>query len=597
MQMFKKLIYLLSPSEQKTMYLLFVMILFMALIDMIGVASIMPFIAVLSNPEIIETNLMVKSIFNFSSIFGVETKNQFFFFLGVTVLFLIILSLSFKALTLHIQYKFIQLREYSIGKRLIESYLHQPYSWFLNHHSADLGKTILSEVRSVVSSGLSPMINLIANSVVAFILLALLIFINPKLALITGFTLSLAYALIYKIVRGFLNKIGKETVQDDSSRYKAVSEAFGAAKEIKLGGFEKIYTQKFSNPAKNYANNQAFTKIISQLPRFALEAIAFGGIILVVLNLMADSGTLNNVLPVIALYVFAGYRLMPAIQQIYASLTLLRFVGPSLDNVCRDFEKLENISFPNKEDKLSFKNQITLSNINYNYPSSTRSVLKNVNITIPAQTKIGIVGKTGSGKTTLVDIILGLLDSENGFLKIDDIIINKENQRLWQQSIGYVPQKIYLTDDTIAANIAFGVDAKNIDHNKIIQVSKIANLHEFVLNELPLKYETRIGERGIRLSGGQSQRIGIARALYHETNLLVFDEATSALDYQTEKSVMEALKNVSKDRTIIIIAHRLNTIMECDKIFFLEKGEIKGEGNYDKLISTNESFKSFTLSH
>ena len=271
-------------------------------------------------------------------------------------------------------------------------------------------------------------------------------------------------------------------------------------------------------------------------------------------------------------YTFLLDIAVPAIQQIYASLTLLRFVGPSLDNVCRDFEKLENISFPNKEDKLSFKNQITLSNINYNYPSSTRSVLKNVNITIPAQTKIGIVGKTGSGKTTLVDIILGLLDSENGFLKIDDIIINKENQRLWQQSIGYVPQKIYLTDDTIAANIAFGVDAKNIDHNKIIQVSKIANLHEFVLNELPLKYETRIGERGIRLSGGQSQRIGIARALYHETNLLVFDEATSALDNQTEKSVMEALKNVSKDRTIIVIAHRLNTIMECDKIF-LEKSK------------------------
>ncbi len=190
---------------------------------------------------------------------------------------------------------------------------------------------------------------------------------------------------------------------------------------------------------------------------------------------------------------------------------------------------------------------------------------------------------------------MGLLDTRSGYLKIDDKIINTENQKLWQKSIGYVPQKIYLTDDTIAANIAFGVDAKNIDLDKIIEASKIANLHEFVLNELPLKYETRIGERGIRLSGGQSQRIGIARALYHETNLLVFDEATSALDYHTEKSVMEALNKISKDRTIIIIAHRLNTIMECDKIFFLEKGEIKGEGRYDELINTNNSFKTFTL--
>ena len=593
--MIKKLLYLLSTGEQKKMYLLFVMMLSMALIDMIGVASIMPFIAVLSNPEIIHTNHLIQFIFRYSGQFGIETEQQFFFFLGILVLFLLILSLSFKALTLFFQFKFTQMREYSIGKRLIESYLHQPYSWFLNHHSADLGKTILSEVRSVVASGISPMINLISNSIVAIILLALLIVINPKLALIAGFTLTLAYALLYKTVRSFLNKIGKETVIDDSSRFKAVSESFGAAKEIKLGGFEKVYIDRFAKSAKNYSRNQANTKIIALLPRFGLEAIAFGGIILVVLSLLSDSGTLNNVLPVIALYVFAGYRLMPALQQIYASLAALRFVGPSLDSVCRNFEKLENNPPLNEKNNILLKNKIILKNINYNYPSSKKNILRNINITIPAQKRIGIVGKTGSGKTTLIDIILGLLDTRSGYLKIDDKIINTENQKLWQKSIGYVPQKIYLTDDTIAANIAFGVDAKNIDLDKIIEASKIANLHEFVLNELPLKYETRIGERGIRLSGGQSQRIGIARALYHETNLLVFDEATSALDYHTEKSVMEALNKISKDRTIIIIAHRLNTIMECDKIFFLEKGEIKGEGRYDELINTNNSFKTFTL--
>ena len=485
------------------------------------------------------------------------------------------------------------MREYSIGKRLIEGYLHQPYGWFLSHNSADLGKKILSEVRSVAAGGIGPLINLVANSLVTLVLLSLLVFINPKLAIITGLTIGLAYGVIYKLIRNFLTIIGKETILDDSSRFKAVSEAFGAAKEIKLGGLEEIYKDRFANPAKRYANNQAISKITTQIPRFALEGIAFCGIILVILNLISDNATFNNVIPVIALYVFAGYRLMPALQQIYISFTLLRFIGPALDNIYEDFKKLENIKRSNEDNKVFFKNKIILSNINYKYPNSNQNVLKNIKITIPAKSRIGIVGKTGSGKTTLIDIIIGLLDAKDGFLKIDDKIIDESNQRSWQKSIGYVPQKIYLTDDTIAANIAFGIDKKKIDSDKVIRASKIANLHEFVLNELPSKYETIVGERGIRLSGGQSQRIGIARALYHQTNLLVFDEATSALDYQTEKSVMEALKNISKNKTIIIIAHRLNTIMECDKIFYLEKGEIKGEGRYTELIKNNTSFKNF----
>ena len=593
MQTIKKLLYLLTRGERKTMYLLFVMVLCMALIDMVGIASIMPFIAVLSNPEIIETNSVIYSIFKFSIIFGIETKQDFFFFLGIIILFVLVLSLSFKALTLFIQFKFIDMREYSIGKRLIEGYLHQPYGWFLSHNSADLGKKILSEVRSVAAGGIGPLINLVANSLVTLVLLSLLVFINPKLAIITGLTIGLAYGVIYKLIRNFLTIIGKETILDDSSRFKAVSEAFGAAKEIKLGGLEEIYKDRFANPAKRYANNQAISKITTQIPRFALEGIAFCGIILVILNLISDNATFNNVIPVIALYVFAGYRLMPALQQIYISFTLLRFIGPALDNIYEDFKKLENIKRSNEDNKVFFKNKIILSNINYKYPNSNQNVLKNIKITIPAKSRIGIVGKTGSGKTTLIDIIIGLLDAKDGFLKIDDKIIDESNQRSWQKSIGYVPQKIYLTDDTIAANIAFGIDKKKIDSDKVIRASKIANLHEFVLNELPSKYETIVGERGIRLSGGQSQRIGIARALYHQTNLLVFDEATSALDYQTEKSVMEALKNISKNKTIIIIAHRLNTIMECDKIFYLEKGEIKGEGRYTELIKNNTSFKNF----
>ena len=597
MKIIKKLFYLLTPHERKRMGLLLIMMLLMALLDMIGVASIMPFIAVLSNPEIIQENSILNTLFEYSGRFGVETNEQFFFFLGIIIFVLLIFSLTFKALTTYAQFRFTLLREFTIGKRLIEGYLHQPYSWFLNRHSADLGKTILSDVGRVVSSGITPLVNLISNSIVVIVLLALLIFINPKLAIISLLVLSSAYVLVYSLVRSFLYRIGQETAKTNYLRFKSVIEAFGAAKEIKLGGFEDIYIKRFSEPAQKYANYQAYSYATGQIPRFALEAIAFGGLILVILNLMTDSESFNSILPVIALYAYAGYRLMPALQQIYISVTSLRFIGSTLDNLYNDLKKLEKQEFSENKYTLPFNDKITLRQITYNYPNTSQSVLKNINISISANKRIGIVGKTGSGKTTLVDIILGLLNAQSGNLLVDGQIINRNNQKSWQNSIGYVPQKIFLTDDTIAANIAFGVDVKDIEYDKIVQASKIANLHEFVTNELPLQYQTSIGERGVRLSGGQSQRIGIARALYHEAKVLVFDEATSALDNQTEKAVMEALQNISKETTIIIIAHRLNTVRDCDEIFFLEKGEVKGQGSYDELIKSNDLFKKFTLMH
>ena len=593
MKIIKKLLYLLTPHERNRMVLLIIMMLLMALLDMIGVASIMPFIAVLSNPGIIQENSILNTMFEYSGRFGVETNEQFFFFLGIIIFVLLIFSLTFKALTTYAQFRFTLLREFTIGKRLIEGYLHQPYSWFLNRHSADLGKTILSEVGRVVSNGITPLVNLISNSIVVIVLLALLIFINPKLAIISLLVLSSAYVLVYSLVRSFLYRIGQGAAKTNHLRFKSVIEAFGAAKEIKLGGFEGIYIKRFSEPAQKYANYQAYSYATSQIPRFALEAIAFGGLILVILNLMTDSESFNSILPVIALYAYAGYRLMPALQQIYTSVTSLRFIGSTLDNLYYDLKKLEKQEFSENKYTLQFNDKITLSQITYNYPNVLQSVLKNINIDISVNKRIGIVGKTGSGKTTLVDIILGLLNAQSGNLYVDGQIINRNNQKSWQNSIGYVPQKIFLTDDTIAANIAFGVDVKDVEYDKIVQASKIANLHEFVINELPLQYQTIIGERGVRLSGGQSQRIGIARALYHEPKILVFDEATSALDNQTEKAVMEALQNISKGTTIIIIAHRLNTIRDCDEIFFLEKGEVKGQGSYDELIKSNDLFKKF----
>ena len=591
MQTFKKLLNLLTVREHKSTAFLLGMILIMALIDMIGVASILPFMAVLTNPNIIETNNFLNSMFEASKIFGIENNQEFLFVLGLLVFLLLITSLSVRAITTYVQLRFIQMLEYSMTKRLIEGYLHQPYSWFLSRHSADIGKNILSEVAGVIGGGIKPIIEIIAKSMVAIALITLLFLANPKLTLIIGLLLGGTYMLIFYFIRSYLRKIGEKRLANNELRFKSVIEAFGAAKEVKVGGLEQTYVERFSEPSYIFAKTQASSGVIGQLPRYILEAIAFGGVLLIILYMMAQSGNFGTALPILSLYVFAGYRLMPALQQIYSSFTQLAFIGPSIEKLHEDIKSLKPYNRNQDQSALSFNKSITLKNVHYNYPNASRTALKDINLTIPIKSTVGLVGATGSGKTTTVDIILGLLEAKKGTLEIDGKIITQQNKRSWQKAIGYVPQHIYLTDDTISANIAFGVEIEDINQEAVEKASKIANLHEFIIDELPKKYQTTIGERGVRLSGGQRQRIGIARALYHNPQVLILDEATSALDNQTEKAVMDAVNNLNKDRTIILIAHRLGTVKNCDTIFLLDKGQLQHKGTFEELINVSENFR------
>ncbi len=589
MNTLKKILYLLSQKEKKQLGILLVMALGMSIIDMIGVASIVPFVAVLTNPSLIETNVILKNLFQISNKFGIENSQEFVFVLGVAVFILLIFSLTFKALTTYLQLIFINMREYSIGKRLIENYVQQPFSWFLNQHSAELGKTILSEVSLVIENGLNPLIKIITQSFIVIALIILLILNDPKLAFIISLTLILSYVLTYTLIRGILNRIGKERMKNNKLRFKVVSEVFSAFKEVKVGLLEKNYIKRFIDPAKNLAKNDASAKVLGQLPHFALEAIAFGGMMILILFLMTQTGTLISILPLIALYAFAGYRLIPAIQSIYIGVAQLRFVGPALNALSNDLKSLKMLNIVD-QGTLKFNNHVSLNKIQYKYPNSSKLTINNISLNISANSTVGIVGPTGSGKTTIVDIILGLLEPTQGSLEVDGKKIDKENYRAWQRNVGYVPQQIFLADDTIASNIALGVDPEKINQEFVVNAAKIANLDDFIKTELPNKYQTKIGEHGIRLSGGQRQRIGIARALYNKPELLILDEGTSALDNLTEKDVMDTLSNLKKNITIILIAHRLNSVKQCDNIFLLENGELKEQGTFDELMKTNIKF-------
>jgi ATP-binding cassette, subfamily B, bacterial PglK len=586
----KKFLELISSSEKKKLLILIFMILVMALIDMLGVASIMPFMAVLANPELIETNRIIGAMYAYS---GSANKESFFFFLGLIFFFILIFSLFFKGLTSYLQIRFAMMCEYTIGKRFIEGYIHQPYVWFLNRHSSELGKNILSEVQNVILNIVMPLVTIFSQGAVVIAIFLLLLFIDTTLSLSVLLFLGIFYFGIYKIMSLKLSAVGKSRLESNEGRFTAVMETFAASKEVKIGNHEDFCIKNFSKPAKIYAQKQITAEVIATLPRFIFEAIAFGGLMIVILYLTNNQGNFSNSIPIVTLYAFAGYRLMPALQFIYRAFSQIRFAESSLVLLHSDLTSLKKINSGSDNFGIfKFEKDIQLKNIVFKYPNLENPILQKLSLKILAKNVVALVGKTGSGKTTIVDLIMSILDPTSGTLEIDGKIINKNNCKSWKKIIGYVPQQIYLANNTIESNIAFGVDADKIDFSEIERSAKIANLHEFVTNHLPDGYKTFVGERGVRLSGGQRQRIGIARALYHNPQVLIMDEATSALDNLTEKAIMQTINELRKDVTIIIIAHRLSTVQKCDQIYLVDNGKIAAQGKFEELVKENNMFSS-----
>ncbi len=587
--MIAKILDLLSPQERRRAYLLLGMILIMALLDVVGVASIMPFMAVLADPGVVQTNAYLAAAYR---ALGFTATEPFLFFLGVLVFAALVLSIAFKAITTWALTYFTQMRNYSLSMRLVRGYLHQPYEWFLNRHSADLGKNVLVEVQQVIVGALIPLMEALAQGAVAAAILVLLIAVDPLLALYLGLGLGAAYGAIYAALRQRLTRVGKIRVAANLGRFQVLTEAFGGIKEVKIAGLEPAFLTRFDEPARRFARTQVTATVIGQMPRYALEALAFGGMLLVILYLMRTAQGLQGALPIIALYAFAGYRLMPALQSFYTQITQLRFAGPALDNLHQDLSGLAPAPAQAPPPApLALSQAIRLDHLTYHYPQAARPAVLDLTLEIPARATVGLVGSTGSGKTTTVDLILGLLAPQSGQLLIDGAPLTATNRRAWQASLGYVPQQIYLADDSVAANIAFGLPPERIDQAAVERAARIAKLHDFVTQDLPQGYATLVGERGVRLSGGQRQRIGIARALYHRPQVLILDEATSALDNLTEQAVMDAVHALGHEITIILIAHRLTTVSECDRIYLLDKGRLAGQGTYEELLASNAHFR------
>ncbi len=593
---FRKVFSLLDAQERRRFWVLTVLLIFVALVEVAGVSSVLILLNVLADPTTVDNSRALSWL---RGALGTETAFSFQVALAVIVIVVVFGGLVIKAGGTYAIVRYSFMRGSAISTRLLGSYLDRPYEWFLERNSAEIGKNVLSEVDGLTNRVLMPLLRLTSNFILVIAMLAFLMVVDPFITLLSAVTLGGFYVLIYMRLRGRLHQSGEDMMTALEQRYRTAAEATGGIKDVKLMGLESSYQGQFQKSSIRAARALIRVGIMAELPRYVLEAITFGALLgLVLVLLFRNDGNIAGIVPTLGIFAFSVMRLLPALQQTYHALANIRGSTAAVDLIARDYVEARRMPAATADDtarSLPVNTALELKDIVFRYASANRPALAGLDLTIPARTTVGLVGGTGAGKTTLVDLILGLLTQNSGDVIVDGTPVTEANRRAWQNSLGYVPQSIFLTDDTVAANIAFGVPKDQIDRAAMERAARAAALHDFVMTDLAQGYETMVGERGIRLSGGQRQRIGIARALYRTPSLLIMDEATSALDNITERVVMEAVQNIRADTTIILIAHRLTTVKDCDRIFLMEKGRIAASGTYDQLVSGNATFRNMAV--
>jgi ABC-type multidrug transport system fused ATPase/permease subunit len=554
----------------------------------LAVVSVMPFIALVSDRGPFPGMDLLGKV---AAAFSWHTDREVLFGLGLMV-FLLVLSANLVA---SLSLRRVHLTAWNINhflsQRLLSHYLRQPYSWFLGRHSSELGRNLLEEVRIVVQGALIPMLTAGVRGIEALLLILLLLFVDPFLTLCAGGLIGAAYLLIHFAVRSIQQRLGTIRAEATRVRYQVANEALGGIKEVKSMGAEEAFLRRYRDTGPPFVRSMAWNHILATVPRHLLEVLSLGTAIGIILFLIRSGRPLDDSLPVLALFGFAGYKLVPSFHQVFSGVSAAGFTLPTLRALQEDFATGTTQAPARREiTPLRFSDSVGLENVTLRYPGSEAPSLVGVSLRIPKGSRIGVVGPTGAGKTTFVDLLLGLLRPDEGRLVVDGKPIGDGDWEAWRKAVGYVPQSIFLPDDSIAHNIAFGVQADQMDWERIRNAAKAAELDSFI-NSLPQKYETRVGERGVLLSGGQRQRIGIARALYRRPSLLLLDEATSALDGATESAVMESLFRSEEALTTVIVAHRLSTVQQCDSIVVLNRGRIEGQGSFEELMEGNELFR------
>jgi ATP-binding cassette, subfamily B, bacterial PglK len=592
-QNIKKLFSLMTKSQKKQFYKLQFLAALMAIAEISSIALIGMFMAIVGDLEILEGSGKLAEIYHIS---GIEEKEEFLFLTGVIVLCVMVIATTISIYTVWKLSLFASRMGVEISNSLFVYYINQSWSFHLSRNSTQLIKKIATESGRMAILVVSPLLQIGAKAILILFMSIAIFSYNPKITVIVLLTFSLSYIVIFSLVRSKLKKNGRVISEQNGRRFKLMSDSFEGIQNILLLDRKKYYINNFLLSGRKFARSQGLNQAFSVIPKYIIELSAFGVIIFLILYLIKIyEGNLSEILPVLAIYALSGFKLLPAFQGVYANLSHVRGNIASFEEISKDLEdshkgnsNIDGVAQFNE--KIDFAESIEFNNVSFAYPGNKVPVLTELNICIPKDKVVGIVGSSGSGKTTFINLLLGLIYADKGNISIDGKMLKKRKMRNWQKKIGFVPQSIYMSDDTVKRNIAIGLEDHEINEGKVMKAIRQAHISELVSG-----YEngihTKVGERGTQLSGGQRQRIGIARALYDNPEVLIFDEATSALDGITEKLVMEAVHDFSGMKTIIMIAHRLTTVENCDIIYFFKKGRVEDSGTYQELIERNEEFR------
>ena len=567
MLIYRKFWSLLTADQRRRAVVQVVLMLIAMVVETAGTGLVIPVLGLLTQPDFIERHAMLEPLFRR---IGSHTRIVVFAMLLLVMVYAI--KAFYLAFLAWIQSHFIFKLQADISQRLFSCYMHLPYAFHLQRNSAELLRNIVTETNLFTYSALIPGMVILSEALVTVGIACLLFSIEPAGALVTGSALAVASLGFHRLSRGAVLSWGEARQWHEGLKIQHIQQALGGVKDIKMLGRADNFLDEYQ--IHNYGSARAgeYQLTLQALPRLCLELLGVTGLAILVLAMVYKGKSLEVLLPTLGLFVSAAFRLIPSVNRILSSIQSFRYAGPAIDTLQKELLLVSGTpgQTPSEVQPIPFQQKLTTDSVTFSYFSVEAQALKEIDLTIGRGTSVGFIGTTGSGKSTLVDIILGLLSPTKGIVRVDGVDI-QSNLRGWQNQIGYVPQSIFLTDDTLRRNIAFGVNEKLIDENAVGRALKVAQLDEFVKG-LPDGLNTVVGEHGVRLSGGQRQRIGIARALYHDPQILVLDEATSSLDINTEQSVMEAVQNLHGKKTVIIVAHRLSTVRQCDRLYRLEHG-------------------------
>jgi len=569
MDLIKKLNYIFNKQQKLKFVFLFIIMFIGSLFELMGVSLILPFVQIVMEPNTIEQNEIMKAVYEY---FNIQSPNRFLLLIAIALIIVYIFKNLYLLCMYYIQYTFVFNNQMRMSTRLMNCYLKKPYTFHLQKNTAEIVRSITVDVNQLFVLVLNFLLML--SEFLVSLMIGIFLFIMDTFitVFVIGF-LGLSMSLFIITFRKKLKIYGVNNQKYNGQMIKWVNQSIGGIKEIKIMHREKFFIDSFNYNGNEYIKNRKKFEFLSQVPKLMIETMCIVGMLILVAIMLSIDKNMTVLVPKLAVFAMAAFRLLPSINRINIYLNSILFYKPSIDLIYKDLKETDDLENKETNDleeafELNLNEKIKISNISFKYPNTNEYVLKDIDFDIPIGKSTAFIGPSGAGKTTMADIILGILKPESGKILINNKNIY-DNSLQWSKKLGYIPQTIYLSDDSIRNNVAFGIERNKIDDNAVWNALEQAQLKEFVEKQKN-KLDTLIGERGVRLSGGQRQRIGIARALYSNPEILVLDEATSSLDTETEQAVMEAIDRLHGKKTLIIIAHRLSTIENCDLVYKIE---------------------------